>query len=69
MIQNHTAAEILRNGLAQGACHGAPSDFMANLRGALAFVEKAPEAIRQHDEPSVTISPLVDVAPGASADE
>lgn len=66
MFKDNTAKEIIVNGLSQGAMYGAPSDFMANLRGALAYIEICEE---NKDKKSFNVSPLTNVIPGEYLDE
>jgi len=60
MIQSRTTAEILATGIDQAIMHNAPSDMVARLRGAHAFVSQCA------DEPRVkaaTVNVLVPVGP------
>lgn len=61
MIQNYTASEILRHALDQCACYGAPSDMMATLRGALAFVDKAADIEAATDKQAIHFIPAAPV--------
>lgn len=69
MIQDHTAADILRHALSQCACHGAPAEMTANLRGALAFVTVGKAVGHEMETSAFAISPLSETAPDSSADE
>lgn len=57
MFRDLTAAEILGTGIDQAIMHGAPSDMITRLRGALAFVTAAP------DEPKETSATWVEAIP------
>ena len=61
MIQTRTASEILRHALDQCAIYGAPADTKANLRGALAFVDKAADI--EPKDAQQTISEFVPASP------
>ena len=69
MSYNRTPSEILKHDLSQAACHGAPADVMANLRGALAFCEAGQRIERKAG--SKTINQLIPAEPvvGEVADE
>ncbi len=68
MIQTRNPAEILRTALEQCAMFAAPPDMVANLRGALAFVEIGADE-EQHKPATYFSSPLTAAAPGATTDE
>ena len=61
MIQNYTATEILTTGINQAVMHGAPPDVVANLRGALAFVNMG--AVVHPEVKEVAINATVPAAP------
>jgi hypothetical protein len=69
MIQSHTAPEILTTGINQAIMHGAPPDVVANLRGALAFVQHGAATV--HKDSETIINALVPDGPaeGVTNDE